>query len=80
MTSTIAVISARVVCQAVQLDDGRTIAIELADPLRQFAIVKRDGDDIEILAMREDEIVAVEDARRLAQRIEAEAVQGSTLQ
>lgn len=80
MTSTIAVISARVVCQAVQLDDGRTIAIELANPLRQFAIVKRDGDDVEILAMREDQTVAIEEAERLVKRIETANAQGSTLQ
>ncbi|GAK71181.1 hypothetical protein RRU01S_15_01060 [Agrobacterium rubi TR3 = NBRC 13261] len=71
MTSTIAVISARVVCQAIQLEDGRTIAIELTNPLPQFAIVRREGDDVSILAMREDEETAVAEAQRIAGQLEA---------
>ncbi len=80
MTATIAVLPALVTFQAIQLEDGRMLTMALNTPLQKFAIVHRDGEDLDVLALRDDQAEAVVEAKCIAGQFEAASMDGVTRQ
>lgn len=70
MTHTIAVLPALVTFQALQLENGRTITVALETPQQKFAVVHRDGDDLDVLALRDDQVDAIAYAASIIGQLE----------
>lgn len=71
--SKLSVYPARVIYQAVELPNGRVIAVEMETPGRGFAVVHENDGEVEIVSLHPDEQTATDRCKSLAQQIESMA-------
>jgi len=81
-THRLAVVPAAVTMEAVELEDGTALAVEVAHPRRRYAVVHQDARGTEILSMHDEEAEAVAAYEKLAGQLEqlAGAPAGAVLQ